>query len=68
MDDLSLVRAELAKLDYKDLPQLESESGVPVGTSAKIKCGETKNPRYDTVRLLANHFRARASREQERTA
>jgi transcriptional regulator with XRE-family HTH domain len=57
MDDLALVRVELDKLEYKDLPALADATGVPAGTIAKIKCNVTKNPRYDTVAPLAGYFR-----------
>ena len=34
--------------------QLSQLSGVPVGTINKILSGETKSPRYDTLRALEN--------------
>jgi hypothetical protein len=68
MDDLSLIKSELAKLRYADLPQLQAECGVPIGTMAKIKCGDTENPQWKTVKALSNYFRAKRSREQEAAA
>lgn len=63
MDDLLLVRAELEKAEYKEIPALAAESGVPVGTLAKIKCGATKNPRYDTVKQFADFIRGKRKRK-----
>lgn len=68
MDDLTLVKAELAKLDPKGLERLQDEADVPATTAAKIRSGETKDPRYQTVRKLANYFRAKAQREAEAAA
>jgi len=61
MDDLTLVKKELEAYNYPDLQQLEGETGVPAGTIAKIKGGQTPDPRYSTVRRLANYFRAKAA-------
>lgn len=61
MDDLSLIKVELEKLDFKGLERLKLETGVPAHTAVKIKNGVTKNPRYTTVRRLANYFRAKAA-------
>lgn len=36
--------------------QISSESGVPLGTVQKIFSGETKTPRYDTLRALEKVF------------
>jgi predicted transcriptional regulator len=60
MDDLSFVRAELEHYDYARLAHLERETGVPAGTMAKIKGGQTADPRYSTVRKLADYFRGNA--------
>jgi transcriptional regulator with XRE-family HTH domain len=68
MDDLSLVKTELSKLDYSGIERVSVESGVPAGTITKVRSGETSDPRYNTVKRLANYFRAKASREQEARA
>jgi hypothetical protein len=57
MDDLTLVLSELDKLEYKDIPAVSRASGIPEGTIAKLKCRQTKNPRYGTVAPLAGYFR-----------
>jgi predicted transcriptional regulator len=67
MDDLSLVKAELEKLDIKGLESLALETDVPATTAAKIRSGETQNPRYKTVRALANYFRAKAQKDRRET-
>lgn len=67
MDDLSLVKGELEKLDFKALQRLEVETDVPATTAAKIRSGETKNPRYKTVRALANYFHAKAQKDRRET-
>jgi transcriptional regulator with XRE-family HTH domain len=64
MDDLSLVRAELQKLEYKDLPALADATGIPAGTIAKLKCGVSKNPRYKTIAPLAGYFRRALASEE----
>jgi hypothetical protein len=70
MDDLELIQTRLAVVPISDIPQLAVASGVPFGTLFKIKYGTTKNPRFDTVKALANYFRSqdaallRASDEQ----
>lgn len=64
MDDFIFVKAELDKRDYSDLPLIQDESGVPIGTMAKIKCDATLNPRYRTVRTLADYFRSKRKKRQ----
>jgi hypothetical protein len=64
MDDFILVKAALDKYDYAQLRDLELETHVPAGTMAKIKGGQTANPRYRTVKLLANYFRAKAAQAE----
>ena len=57
MDDLQLVKTELEKLRLSDLDSVAHGSGVPVDTIIKLKYGTTRNPRYETVKPLADHFR-----------
>lgn len=40
----------------RDLEEVAQISGVPFHTIAKIKRGETTNPRIDTVERLLNYF------------
>jgi len=64
MDDLSFVRGELQKVALKDLEDLADKCGVPFGTLQKIKYGTTDDPRFNTVKLLADHFRAKPERRK----
>jgi hypothetical protein len=57
MDDLQLVKARLAATPISQLEKLGDVTGVPFGTLFKIKYGTTKNPRWETVKPLADHFR-----------
>lgn len=56
MDDLQLVKKELAKLPLSAMDDLGEKTGVPRDTLIKIKYGTTKNPRYETVKALIEHF------------
>lgn len=58
MDDLDLVKARLAGTPISRIQDLADATGVPFGTLFKVKYGTTKNPRYDTVKPLAEYFRA----------
>ena len=40
----------------RDLEEVAQVSGVPFHTIAKIKRGETTNPRIETVERLLNYF------------
>lgn len=40
------------------MPDVEEKTGIPKDTLIKIKYGTTKNPRYETVKVLAEHFKA----------
>ena len=46
--------------------QLSRLSGVPVGTINKILSGETRSPRYDTLRALENVLYGAAGNEAYR--
>ncbi len=59
MNDLELVKERLSETAISDLPALAEKTGVPFGTLHKIKYGKTKNPRFDTVKPLADYFRER---------
>ena len=56
MDDLELIRKRLEAVPISELPELADKSGVPFGTLHKIKYGKTKNPRFETVKLLREYF------------
>lgn len=57
LNDLELVQERLGKTRISDLHALADQTGVPFGTLFKIKYGTTKNPRHNTVKPLADHFR-----------
>lgn len=61
MDDLSLIRKRLSKTPISALHALSDKTGVPFGTLFKIKYGTTKNPRYDTVKPIAEYYRRLAA-------
>lgn len=46
------VRAWLLPLDSKQLQRLAELSKVPFGTLWKIRAGDTKDPRIETVRQI----------------
>ena len=50
------VRAWLVPLSRAQLLMLSDLSGVPFGTIWKIKDGQTKDPRIETVRAIAMHL------------
>lgn len=58
MDDLEFIKAKLAGVPISKLPALAISTGVPFGTLFKVKYGTTKNPRYDTVKPVADYMRA----------
>ena len=63
MDDLQLIQEELSATPISELRALGRKAKVPFGTLFKIKYGTTKNPRFDTVRVLADYFRRREKQE-----
>lgn len=68
MDALELVRSSLTKTALGDLDGIEKATGVAVATLIKIKYGTTKNPRYETVKVLAAHFETQARRKKRNGA
>jgi hypothetical protein len=65
MDDLQLVRHELGKLRLSELDSVANGSGVPVDTIIKLKYGTTKNPRYETVKPVADFLRSQGKDPDE---
>ena len=61
MDDLELVKMRLSRIAQKDLYALAQACGVPYGTLWHLKMRRTKNPRYKTAKLLAEHFKKQAA-------
>jgi predicted transcriptional regulator len=49
---LEIVRRRLEAVPYNALPKLAERAGVPPGTLARLKYGQAKNPRYETVEKL----------------
>lgn len=56
MDDLEKIKRRLERTPLSDLAELSNKSGVPFGTLQKLKYGTTKNPRFETVKLLTDHY------------
>ncbi len=54
----SVVAERLGPLNYAQLDELASLSGVPFHTLRKIRDGETANPRIDTVGKFWPHIDA----------
>jgi predicted transcriptional regulator len=50
------IRAWLAGLDAPQFQALADTAGVPFTTLLKIRRGETKDPRLETVRCLFPHM------------
>ena len=66
-DLLGLVRDELAKRrGGRDL--ICVSTSVPYSTLSKIASGHTKNPRINTLQVLANYFRANPVSQNEGVA
>lgn len=57
MDDLELIKMRLSRTPVQALYRMAQESGVPYGTLWNLKNKKTKNPRYGTVKPLADFFR-----------
>lgn len=57
-DDLSFAKASLSEIRPTDWDEVANLSGVPLGTLRKIAYGEVADPRYSTVKKLADYFRS----------
>lgn len=72
MDDLELIKKRLFAMPDDELVGMADESGVPYGTLWNIKHKKTKNPRWDTFKLLRAHYArvdgARPKRKSEARA
>jgi transcriptional regulator with XRE-family HTH domain len=53
---LSPVLARLREVKHSDLPEVARLSGVPESTLRKLRYGEVKDPRVQTVQALRNFF------------
>lgn len=49
-------------MPISEVEAIADKVGVPFGTLHKIKYGQTKFPRFDTVQKLSRYFRRRAPR------
>jgi len=61
MDDLELIKMRLSRTPLEDLYRMAQESGVPYGTLWNLRMRKTKNPRYQTVKPLAEYFKKQAA-------
>lgn len=50
------VLARLRELKHSDLAEVARLSGVPESTLRKLRYGEVKNPRVQTVQALRDYF------------
>ncbi len=58
LDLFHVVHARLRQTKYSSLPDVAKRSGVPESTLKKIRSGEVRNPRINTVQALYEYFRA----------
>jgi predicted transcriptional regulator len=64
-NDLDYVKSELSRMRPIDWEEVATLSGVPLGTLRKIAYSEVEDPRFSTVKRLADYFR---DREAQRIA
>ncbi|WP_427937004.1 hypothetical protein [Achromobacter marplatensis] len=50
------ILARLREVKHSDLPEVARLSGVPESTLRKLRYGEVKDPRVQTVQALRNYF------------
>jgi predicted transcriptional regulator len=62
-DFLSPVLARLREVRHSDLGEVSRRSGVPESTLRKLRYGEVKDPRIQTVQSLHNYFASRDEAE-----
>lgn len=63
MNILSTVVFNLRSVKWGQLPQLAHITGVPESTIKKIRSGEVKNPRINTIEALHNYFASSHAKE-----
>ena len=61
MNELELIRERLSAIPISELAEFGKRAGVSFGTLHKIKYGQTKNPRFETVKKLTDYFRLEAA-------
>lgn len=61
-NDLSYVKAQLGDMRPADWETVAEKSGVPLGTLRKIAYAEVSDPRFWTVKKLADYFRQKEKR------
>lgn len=61
MDDLELIKMRLSRTPVENLYAMAQQSGIPYGTLWNLKMKKTKNPRYKTVKPLADFFKKQAA-------
>lgn len=58
---LSSVLARLSAVRFPDLSAVAEGAGVPESTVRKLRYGEVKNPRVQTVQALHDYFERKAA-------
>lgn len=61
IDDLTFVKESLGQIRPTDWTSVADKSGVPLGTLRKVAYGEVADPRFWTVKKLADYFRAKSA-------
>lgn len=56
MTFLSAVLSRLSEVRFPDLSRVAEGAGVPESTVRKLRYGEVKNPRVQTVQALHDYF------------
>lgn len=58
INDLAFVKSSLSAMRPADWLNVSEQSKVPLGTLRKIAYGEVSDPRFWTIKKLADHFRS----------
>jgi len=61
-NDLIYVKTQLGQMRPADWEAVAEKSGVPLGTLRKIAYSEVTDPRFSTVKRLADYFRNKEKR------
>ncbi|MBF8177682.1 hypothetical protein [Herminiimonas contaminans] len=60
-NDLTFVKNALEAIRPTDWDVVAEKSGVPLGTLRKVAYGEVTDPRFWTVKKLADYFRSESA-------
>jgi hypothetical protein len=68
VDDLELIKMHLARIPISGIRELSNATNVPYGTIWNLKMKNTRNPRYQTFKPLADYLRAHYHQKKKRAA